>query len=78
MNSFSFLQVAFNSERSIEDELERETSGDIVTIALSYIIMFFYITFSLGQVSKMSRFMVRVLSFFAAMNVEIHAGDLSG
>ncbi len=45
--------------RSIEDELERETSGDVLTIALSYLIMFFYITFSLGQVNSVSSFMVR-------------------
>ena len=44
------MDVAFNSERSVEDELEKETSGDILTIAVSYLIMFFYITFSLGQV----------------------------
>lgn len=53
------MDVAFKAERSIEDELERETSGDILTIAVSYLIMFFYITFSLGQVSTPSRFLVR-------------------
>lgn len=57
------MDIAFNSERSIEDELERETSGDIVTIAVSYLIMFFYITFSLGQISTMKRFMVRPKCF---------------
>ncbi|TRY76439.1 hypothetical protein TCAL_00054 [Tigriopus californicus] len=53
-----YMDIAFNSERSIEDELERETSGDILTIAVSYVIMFFYITFSLGQVSTWKRFLV--------------------
>ena len=57
-NNTRYMDVAFNSERSIEDELERETSGDIITIAVSYLIMFFYITFSLGQVSKVNRFLV--------------------
>jgi len=52
------MDVAFYSERSIEDELDRETSGDILTIALSYLIMFFYITFSLGHVSRFSTFLV--------------------
>ena len=52
------MDVAFNSERSVEDELEKETSGDVLTIAVSYLIMFFYITFSLGQVNKVSTFMV--------------------
>ena len=27
-----YMEIAFSSERSIEDELERETYGDIVTI----------------------------------------------
>ena len=55
-----YMEVAFNSERSIEDELDKETYGDIVTIAISYIIMFVYITFSLGQTSKctVARFMI--------------------
>lgn len=52
------FDIAFNSERSIEDELERETSGDILTIAVSYLIMFFYITFSLGQVTTWRTFLV--------------------
>ena len=53
------MEVAFNSERSIEDELQRETYGDIMTIAISYLMMFVYITFSLGRITKWSRFMVR-------------------
>ena len=52
------LDIAFNSQRSVEDELEKETSGDVLTIAVSYLIMFFYITFSLGQVTRVSTFMV--------------------
>ena len=71
-----YMEIAFNSERSIEDELDKETYGDIVTIgkkttrnyffnqniflAISYIIMFVYITFSLGQINKcqVSMFMI--------------------
>ena len=52
------MDVAYNSERSIEDELDRETYGDIMTIAVSYIFMFIYITFSLGRISKFSRFAI--------------------
>ena len=43
----NIMDVAFTSERSIEDELDRETYGDLATIAMSYIIMFLYITLSL-------------------------------
>lgn len=53
-----FMDVAFNSERSVEDELERETYGDIITIVLSYLFMFIYITFALGKITKWSRFAV--------------------
>ena len=57
-NNTENMDVAFNSERSIEDELDRETYGDIMTIAVSYIFMFIYITFSLGKISKLSRFAI--------------------
>ncbi|ODM87820.1 Niemann-Pick C1 protein [Orchesella cincta] len=42
------LSVAFTSERSIQDELSRESRMEIETILLSYIIMFLYIALSLG------------------------------
>ena len=45
----NIMDVAFTSERSVEDELDRETYGDLATIAVSYIIMFLYITLALGQ-----------------------------
>ena len=52
-NNVSHLfDLAFNSERSIEDELERETSGDIPTIAVSYALMVVYIIFALGRLSR--------------------------
>ncbi|KAH3710433.1 hypothetical protein DPMN_069915 [Dreissena polymorpha] len=41
--------LSFSSERSIQDELTRESNSDIWTIALSYMIMFGYITIALGQ-----------------------------
>ena len=44
-----YMEIAFNSERSVEDELNRETYGDLATIAVSYVLMFLYITLSLGQ-----------------------------
>ena len=55
-----YMDIAFNSERSIEDELEKETYGDIMTIVISYIIMFIYITVTLGQAGScsLSTFMI--------------------
>ena len=49
-----YMEVAFNSERSVEDEINRETYGDLATIAISYILMFIYITLSLGQYNNCS------------------------
>ena len=46
------MDVAYNSERSIEDELDRTSRGDILTIALSYAFMLLYITITLGEFSR--------------------------
>lgn len=42
------ISVAFNSERSVQDELSRESRAEATTILISYIIMFAYIAMSLG------------------------------
>ncbi|CAG0894761.1 unnamed protein product [Darwinula stevensoni] len=48
------IEVAFSSERSIQDELERTSKGDIPTVAASYIIMFAYIAITLGQIRDLN------------------------
>lgn len=42
-------KIAFNTERSIEDELSRESHGEVSTVLISYLIMFLYISLSLGD-----------------------------
>lgn len=54
----SFMDVAYSSERSIEDELERQSSGEVVTVVVSYLIMFMYISVALGEVNSVSRLFV--------------------
>jgi len=54
-----FMEIAFNSERSIEDELARESEGEVSTIVISYLIMFAYISVSLGEVASFKRLFVR-------------------
>lgn len=49
-NKSSYIEIAFSSERSIEDELLRESQSDVSTIIVSYLIMFVYIAISLGHV----------------------------
>ncbi|KAG8178263.1 hypothetical protein JTE90_018810 [Oedothorax gibbosus] len=47
--SHPLLSIAFKAERSIQDEIERGSHSDILTVAISYILMFCYITVSLGE-----------------------------
>ncbi|XP_017879990.1 NPC intracellular cholesterol transporter 1 isoform X1 [Ceratina calcarata] len=54
----AFMDIAFTSERSIEDELNRESQSDVLTILVSYIIMFAYIAISLGQMKSCSRLLI--------------------
>ncbi|CAB3365569.1 Hypothetical predicted protein [Cloeon dipterum] len=53
-----FVDVAFTTERSIEDELERGSKSDISTIIVSYCIMFMYIALALGQMKTCDRLLV--------------------
>ncbi|XP_076272104.1 Niemann-Pick type C-1a isoform X2 [Rhynchophorus ferrugineus] len=57
-NMSDFMDIAFTSERSIEDELDRESQGDVITILISYLIMFAYIAVSLGQLNSCSRLLI--------------------
>ncbi|XP_058790036.1 NPC intracellular cholesterol transporter 1 homolog 1b-like [Phymastichus coffea] len=44
-----FMEVAFSTERSVEDELEKTSKAEGVTTAISYTVMFVYIALALGQ-----------------------------
>ncbi|XP_014102679.1 NPC intracellular cholesterol transporter 1 isoform X1 [Bactrocera oleae] len=52
------MDIAFTSERSIEDELNRESQSDVMTILVSYLIMFAYIAISLGHVQELRRALI--------------------
>ncbi|XP_033855505.3 NPC intracellular cholesterol transporter 1-like [Acipenser ruthenus] len=52
------LTISFNSERSIEDEINRESSSDVSTIVISYAIMFAYISIALGHIKSCHRLLV--------------------
>ncbi|RNA21587.1 Niemann-Pick C1, partial [Brachionus plicatilis] len=43
------MSISFSTERSIQDELDRESKSDISTILISYMAMFLYITLTLGK-----------------------------
>lgn len=52
------MDIAFSAERSIQDELQRESEGDVITILISYCIMFAYIALALGSYTRCSRVLV--------------------
>lgn len=45
----SWLNVAYYSERSVQDELARQSTATFSTVLTSYILMFVYISLSLGR-----------------------------
>ena len=45
-------------QRSIQDELNRESRSDVTTIAISYFVMFVYVSLALGQYKSLSTVLV--------------------
>ena len=63
------INVYYTTERSIEDELERESKADIKIIAISYIMMFFYLTLTLGKYSSLNFKVILIeMKFFLALS----------
>uniref|UniRef100_A0A1J3K9G7 Niemann-Pick C1 protein n=1 Tax=Noccaea caerulescens TaxID=107243 RepID=A0A1J3K9G7_NOCCA len=52
------LTLSFSSESSIEEELKRESTADVITIAVSYLVMFVYISITLGDAPQFYTFYV--------------------
>ncbi|KAF4382786.1 hypothetical protein G4B88_021569 [Cannabis sativa] len=52
----SNLTLSFSSESSIEEELKRESTADVITIVVSYLVMFAYISVTLGDAPRLSSF----------------------
>ncbi|KAL7116492.1 hypothetical protein ACP275_03G008100 [Erythranthe tilingii] len=48
------LTLSFSSESSVEEELKRESTADAITILISYLVMFAYISLTLGDTSRLS------------------------
>lgn len=45
-----FMDVAWTTEKSIEDELDRTSKAEVITVIISYLVMFVYIAFALGKI----------------------------
>lgn len=56
----SNLTISFSAERSIEDEINRESNSDISVVLISYIVMFLYISIALGHIQSCRRLLVCV------------------
>ncbi|BBH02663.1 Patched family protein [Prunus dulcis] len=52
------LTLSFSSESSVEEELKRESSADAITILISYLVMFAYISLTLGDSPRLSSFYI--------------------
>ncbi|CAH2060365.1 unnamed protein product [Thlaspi arvense] len=52
------LSLSFSSESSIEEELKRESTADVITIAISYLVMFAYISLTLGDSPRLNSFYI--------------------
>lgn len=63
------LTISFTAERSIEDELNRESNSDILTVVISYGIMFLYISIALGHIESCSRLLVSRVCVFVYVSV---------
>ncbi|CAF1303346.1 unnamed protein product [Rotaria magnacalcarata] len=56
--SSEWFDVKYRAERSIEDEIERESKSDIKTVLISYMIMFLYIAIALGRIRSVKYVLV--------------------
>jgi len=45
-----FMSVAWTTEKSIQDELYRTSKAEILTMVISYLLMFAYIAIALGKI----------------------------
>lgn len=50
--SSPLINVYYTTERSIEDEIERQSEADVKIIVVSYLAMFLYLTLTLGKYSS--------------------------
>ncbi|CAL5378126.1 unnamed protein product [Camellia sinensis] len=66
----SNLTLSFSSESSIEEELKRESTADVVNILISYLVMFAYISVTLGDAPHLS-------TFYISSKVSLHMPRLN-
>eukprot|EP01087_Luapelamoeba_hula_P018260 TRINITY_DN5868_c0_g1_i1.p1 TRINITY_DN5868_c0_g1~~TRINITY_DN5868_c0_g1_i1.p1 ORF type:complete len:1312 (+),score=147.15 TRINITY_DN5868_c0_g1_i1:59-3994(+) len=65
--NYSNINIAYSAERSIQDELARESDSDIPTVLFSYCIMFLYVSLALGQLYPVNNFFFVRTRFFLGL-----------
>ncbi|XP_017791086.1 PREDICTED: Niemann-Pick C1 protein-like [Habropoda laboriosa] len=68
-----FMDVAYVTEKSIQDELERSSKAEIITVIFSYALMFIYVGFALSKV-KCSRHFIQ--EYFANSKIMLSTGGV--
>ncbi|XP_028328986.1 NPC intracellular cholesterol transporter 1 [Gouania willdenowi] len=71
------MTIAFSAERSVEDEIERESDSDITTVLISYAIMFVYISLALGHIHSLRRLLVDSKVSLGVAGILIVLGSVS-
>ncbi|GAB1859492.1 Niemann-Pick C1 protein [Camponotus japonicus] len=46
----NFMDVAWTTEKSIQDELDRTSKAEVITMVISYLLMFVYVALALGKI----------------------------
>lgn len=67
------LTISFTAERSIEDELNRESNSDVFTVLISYAVMFLYISLALGHIQSWNRLLVSVRCTWGVLDMTVQA-----
>ena len=55
-----FMDIAFSAEMSLQNEISKESSAEVSTIAISYILMFIYVSFALGSYKSFKSLFVSI------------------
>ena len=65
-----FMDVAYTTEKSIQDELERSSRAEMSTVVISYALMFLYVTVALGKIKGSFR------GYFAHSKIMLSVGGI--
>lgn len=71
-----FMDMAFSAERSIEDEIARESDSEITTVVISYIVMFIYIALALGKFTSFKNALLNTKLLLGICGVFIVLGSV--